>query len=196
MIEELDNAAAIWFPDGITPQTGDVFRNPDLATTLELLGEEGRAAFYEGEFAQTMDAYFKRIGADMRLEDLVAHKGEWVSPGSVHYHGYDVFELPPNGQGFAALQMLNILKQIDLRDYSRGSAEALHYMVEAKRLAFEDVARYYADPNFAEIPYESLLSEAYSMERFTLIDPVRAASAFGPGEPKLCLLYTSPSPRD
>ena len=126
LIEELDNAAAIWFPDGVTPQTGCVFRNPDLANTLELLGEQGRAAFYEGDLAEAMDAYFRRIGADMRLEDLVAHEGEWVTPGSVHYHGYDVYELPPNGQGFAALQMLNILKQIDLRDYPRGSAEAFH----------------------------------------------------------------------
>ena len=140
MIEELDNAAAIWFPDGTTPKTGDVFRNPDLANTLELLGEQGRAVFYEGELAEVMDAYFKRIGADMRREDLVAHQGEWVTPGSVHYHGYDVYELPPNGQGFAALQMLNILKQVDLRNYPRGSAEAFHYMVEAKRLAFEAVS--------------------------------------------------------
>ena len=185
LIEELDNAAAIWFPDGTTPQMGDVFRNPDLANTLELLGEKGRSAFYEGELAKAMDAYFKRIGADMRLEDFVAHRGEWVSPGSVHYHGYDVFELPPNGQGFAALQMLNILKQIDLRDYPRGSAEAFHYMVEAKRLAFEDVARYYADPASAEISFELLLSEAYGKERFALIDPARATPEFGPGEPKL-----------
>ncbi len=185
LIEELDNAAAIWFPDGTIPQTGDVFRNPDLANTLELLGKKGRTAFYEGELAKAMDAYFKRIGADMRLEDLVAHKGEWVTPGSVHYRGYDVYELPPNGQGFAALQMLNILKQIDLRDYPRGSAKSLHYMVEAKRLAFEDVARYYADPAFAEIPFESLLSEAYGKERFALIDPERATPEFGPGEPKL-----------
>ena len=185
LIEELDNAAAIWFPEGATPQAGDVFRNPDLANTLELLGEEGRAAFYEGELAEAMDAYFRRIGADMRFEDLAAHRGEWVTPGSVHYHGYDVYELPPNGQGFAALQMLNILKQVDLRDYPRGSAEALHYMVEAKRLAFEDVARYYADPAFMDMPLESLLSEVYGKERFALIDPKRATPEFGPGEPKL-----------
>ena len=185
LIEELDNAAAIWFPDGATPQAGDVFRNPDLANTLELLGEGGRTAFYEGKLAEAMDAYFKRIGADMRLEDLAAHEGEWVTPGRVHYHGYDVYELPPNGQGFAALQMLNILKQVDLRDYPRGSAEAFHYMVEAKRLAFEDVARYYADPDYADIPFEALLSEAYGKERFALIDPERATPAFGPGEPKL-----------
>lgn len=185
LIEELDNAAAIWFPNGATPQPGDVLRNPDLANTLELLGDEGRASFYEGELAEAMDAYFKRIGSDMRLADLAAHEGEWVTPGSVHYHGYDVYELPPNGQGFAALQMLNILKQIDLRDYPRGSAQAFHYMVEAKRLAFEDVARYYADPTFAPLSLEALLSDQYAQERFALIDPERAAPSFGAGEPKL-----------
>lgn len=185
LIEELDNAAALWFPKGKTPKSGEVFRNPDLANTLEILGNEGRAAFYQGRLAKVMDTYFKRIGADMRLKDLSTHQGEWVTPGSMHYHGYDVFELPPNGQGYAALQMLNILKQVDLRDYPRGSAAAFHYMVEAKRLAFEDVARYYADPEFADIPLESLLSEQYGKERFALIDPARATPEFGPGEPKL-----------
>jgi gamma-glutamyltranspeptidase/glutathione hydrolase len=136
LIEELDNANTIWFKGGIPPQTGQRLRNPDLANTLEIIGRDGRAAFYEGALAQAMDAYFRRIGADMRLEDLAAHRGEWVQPGSVHYHGYDVYELPPNGQGYAALQMLNILKQVDLRNYARESAELFHYMVEAKRLAF------------------------------------------------------------
>lgn len=132
-----------------------------------------------------MDAYFRRIGADMRLEDLAAHRGEWVQPGSVHYHGYDVYELPPNGQGYAALQMLNILNQVDLRNYARESAELFHYMVEAKRLAFEDVARYYADPAFAAAPLSALLSNEYARERFALIDPNKATPEFGPGEPKL-----------
>ncbi len=185
LIEELDNAADIWFPDGVTPQAGDIFRNPDLANTLEILGEEGRAAFYEGRLAKIMDAYFQRIGADLSLKDFLAHQGEWVTPGSVRYHGYDIYELPPNGQGFAALQMLNILKHIDLRDYPRGSAKTFHYLVEAKRLAFEDIARYYADPAFADIPLESLLSETYGKERFDLIDPERATPELGPGEPKL-----------
>ena len=103
LIEELDNAAAIWFPDG-TPQTGDVC-NPDLANTLELLGKRA-AGILRGRACRGDGRLFKRIGADMRLEDLAAHQGEWVTPGSVHYHGYDVYELPPNGQGFAALQML------------------------------------------------------------------------------------------
>ncbi len=185
LIEELDNANAIWFKGGVPPRVGQLFRNPDLANTLEIIALEGRAAFYEGELAQKMDAYFQRIGADMRLADLAAHRGEWVQPGSVHYRGYDVFELPPNGQGFAALQMLNLLKQIDLRQYPRGSAEVLHYMVEAKRLAFEDVARFYADPAFAAAPLSALLSDGYAQQRFALIDPEKATPAFGPGEPKL-----------
>ncbi len=185
LIEELDNANAIWFKGGVPPRVGQLFRNPDLANTLEIIALEGRAAFYEGELAQKMDAYFQRIGADMRLADLAAHRGEWVEPGSVHYRGYDVFELPPNGQGFAALQMLNLLKQIDLRQYPRGSAEVLHYMVEAKRLAFEDVARFYADPAFAVAPLSALLSDEYAQQRFALIDPEKATPAFGPGEPKL-----------
>ena len=185
LIEELDNANAIWFQGGIPPETGQRLRNPDLANTLEIIGRDGRAAFYEGALAQAMDAYFRRIGADMRLEDLAAHRGEWVQPGSVHYHGYDVYELPPNGQGYAALQMLNILNQVDLRNYARESAELFHYMVEAKRLAFEDVARYYADPAFAAAPLSALLSNEYARERFALIDPNKATPEFGPGEPKL-----------
>ena len=185
LIEDLDNANAIWFKGGVPPRVGQLFHNPDLANTLEIIALEGRAAFYEGELAQKMDAYFQRIGADMRLADLAAHRGEWVQPGSVHYRGYDVFELPPNGQGFAALQMLNLLKQIDLRQYPRGSAEVLHYMVEAKRLAFEDVARFYADPAFAVAPLSALLSDEYAQQRFALIDPEKATPAFGPGEPKL-----------
>ena len=184
-VEELDNARKLWFPDGVAPAAGDMFRNPDLARTLSILGSQGRDAFYKGELARTMAAYFERIGADMEYRDLAAHEGEWVQPASVNYKGYDVFELPPNGQGFAALQMLNILKNVDLTRWARGSAEVLHYMVEAKRLAFEDVARYYADPAFAEVPLAGLLSEDYGKERFALIDPQRATPAFGPGEPAL-----------
>ncbi len=185
MIEETDNAWRTYFADGRAPVAGEIFRNPDLATTLETLGEKGRDSFYRGDLARTMDAYFRRIGADMRYADLAAHRGDWVTPGSVNYRGYDLFELPPNGQGFAALQMLSILKNIDLSQWPRGSAEVFHYMTEAKRLAFEDVARYYADPEFAEIPLQGLLSDAYGKRRFDLIDPEKATPDFGPGEPML-----------
>jgi len=185
MVEETDNAQATYFANGRAPVAGEIFRNPDLGKTLETIGRDGRDAFYRGELARTMDSYFKRIGADMRYEDLAAHRGNWVDPGSVNYHGYDLYELPPNGQGYAALQMLSILKNVDLSQWSRGSAEVFHYMTEAKRLAFEDVARYYADPAYSNIPLQGLLSDEYGKKRFELIDPDKASPEFGPGEPVL-----------
>jgi len=176
MIGSYDNAKTTYFSDG-APQTGEIFRNPDLASTFELIAKKGRKGFYKGKIAKTIDAYMKRIGGDLRYEDFAAHKSEWVEPGCVDYRGYDVCELPPNGQGFAALQMLNILKNIDLTQWPRGSAEVTHYIVEAKRLAFEDVARYYADPDFADIPADTLLSDEYGRERFALIDPAKTMAA-------------------
>ncbi len=184
-IEELDNARATYLVDGKPPVAGQLFRNPDLANTLELLGAEGRDAFYTGSIATTIDAYMQRIGGDLRYADLAAHQGEWVTPGHVNYRGYDVFELPPNGQGYAALQMLAILEHVEVGKLERGGPEVLHYIVEAKRLAFEDVARWYADPAFASAPLEALLSDAYARERFGLIDEARASTNLGPGEPKL-----------
>ena len=184
-IEEFDNALATYFPGGSAPVAGEIFRNPDLANTLETLGTEGRDAFYSGSLARTMGSYFERIGAPMRYEDLAAHRGEWVEPGSVNYRGYDVYELPPNGQGFAALEMLSILKNVDLTQWSRGSAEVFHHMVEAKRLAYEDAARFYADPDMVDMPLEALLSDAYGRERFALIDPGKAAPTVAAGSPRL-----------
>ena len=128
-----------------------------------------------------MDAYFKRHNMDLDYADFAAHQGEWVQPLSVNYRGYDLFELPPNGQGMAALEMLSILKNVDLKQWPRGSAEVFHYMVEAKRLAFEDAARYYADPAFADIPVQELLTDAYGRERFALINPDQASPDFPPG---------------
>ena len=183
-INEFDNARATYFKDG-APGEGEIFKNPDLANTLNIIARKGRDAFYNGEIARTMDAYMKRIGGDLRLEDFAAHKSEWVDPGCVDYRGYDFCELPPNGQGFAALQMANILKNVDLSQWSRGSAEVLHYITEAKRLTFEDLGRYYADPAFADIPLEGLLSDDYGAARFALIDPKKANPAPAPGDPKL-----------
>src|SRR5690606_6129770 len=117
--------------------------------------------------------------------DLAAHHGEWVEPGHIDYRGYQIHELPPNGQGYAALQMLNILENVDFGQYPRGSAEVLHYITEAKRLAFEDVARYYADPAFSQAPLAALLSKSYARERFELIDLDAAMTTPGPGEPRL-----------
>lgn len=184
MINEFDNARATYFADG-PPKAGEIFKNPDLGKTLRIIAEKGRDAFYKGELAETMDAYMKRIGGDLRLEDFASHTSEWVEPGCVEYKTVELCELPPNGQGFAALQMANILKNVDLTQWDRGSAEVLHYITEAKRLAFEDLGRYYADPSFVDVPVEELLSDEYGKERFALIDPERANPNPKPGDFKL-----------
>lgn len=181
----LENIRETWFRGGRAPAAGEIFVNEGLANTLETIALEGRDAFYKGSLAKRMATYFESMEGGLAYEDFSDHRGDWVSPGSVNYRGYDLYELPPNGQGFAALQMLSILKNVDLTQWSRGSAEVFHYMVEAKRLAFEDVARYYADPEFSEIPLTGLLSDEYGRERFALIDPDKASASFGPGEPKL-----------
>ncbi|MEO1137351.1 MAG: gamma-glutamyltransferase [Pseudomonadota bacterium] len=183
-INEFENARETYFENG-PPTAGEIFRNPDLAKTYDVLARKGRDAFYGGELARTMDAYMRRIGGDLRYEDFAAHESEWVEPGCVDYRGYELCELPPNGQGFAALQMANILKNVDLSQWPRGSAEVLHYITEAKRLAFEDLGRYYADPDFVDIPVEALLSDEYGRKRFALIDPDVANPSPTPGDPRL-----------
>jgi gamma-glutamyltranspeptidase / glutathione hydrolase len=185
LIEELDNARHTYMPGGHTPAEGEIFKNPDLANTLSMLARDGRDAFYKGKIAHTIDAYFKRIGGDLRYEDFAAHHGEWVDPLSVDYRGYDVYELPPNGQGGAVLEMLQVLKAYDLKKMGPGSADALTAMLEAKRLAYEDLAKWYADPAFANVPMKGLISDAYANERRKLIDPTKANPNLGPGEPKL-----------
>ena len=178
---EFDNARATYFKDGRAPKAGEIFKNPDLGDTLERIGENGRDEFYAGETAKVMVDYLKRNGSAFTLEDFANHKSDWVDPACASYRdGFELCELPPNGQGFAALQMVNILKNVDLRQWERGSPEVLHYITEAKRLAYADVARFYADPDFAPFPME-LLSEEYGKERFALIDPDKATPVFEPG---------------
>ncbi len=185
LIEEFDNAKRTFLIDGRTPQQGETFRNPDLAHTYELIAKGGRDAFYKGPIAKTMDAYFRRIGGDLRYEDFAKHESEWVDPVSVNYRGYDLYELPPNTQGVAALEMLKILEGFDLRKMGRNSADALHVMVEAKRLAFADLAQYFADPAFYRAPIKTLISDSYIMQRRALIHMDRANENIGPGEVKL-----------
>ena len=185
LIEELDNARKTYLIDGHAPAEGEVFRNPDLAHTLTLLAQGGRDAFYKGAIAHTIDAYFKRIGGDLRYTDFANFHGEWVTPQSVDYHGYDVYELPPNGQGFATLEMLNILKGFDLKKMGAGSADALTAEIEAKRLAYEDLAKFYADPRFVNVPMKGLLSEKYADTRRKLISLSHANPHIGPGDPRL-----------
>ncbi len=189
LIEEFDNAKHTYLiPDahgGHTPVQGEIFKNPDLAHTLTLIADGGRDVFYKGAIAHTMDAYFRRIGGDLRYEDFAAHHGEWVTPLSVNYRGYGVYELPPNGQGGAVLEMLQILKGYDLKKMGWGSADTLTALLEAKRLAFEDLAKWYADPKFAHVPMKGLLSDKYAEMRRKLISLAHANPNIGPGDPRL-----------
>jgi gamma-glutamyltranspeptidase/glutathione hydrolase len=171
--------------DGRAPAKGEIWRNPNLARTLSTIARGGRDAFYKGEIARTIGDYFKANGGFLSYEDLAAHRGEWVEPVSTNYRGYDVWELPPNGQGIAALQMLNILEAYDLKAMGFGSAEYVHTFVEAKKLAFEDRARFYADPGFHKTPLRWLLSKEYAAERRKLISPERAAQTVEAGHPPL-----------
>ena len=185
LIEELDNARHTYLIDGHTPAQGEVFKNPDLANTLSEIATGGRDAFYKGAVAHTIDAYFKRIGGDLRYSDFADYHGEWVDPQSVDYRGYSVYELPPNGQGFAVLEMLQILKHFDLKKMGVGSADALTAEIEAKRLAYEDLAKFYADPRFADVPMKGLISDAYGAVRAKEVQLDHANPNIGPGDPKL-----------
>ena len=182
---EIENFKALFMPGGRTPDEGQIFRNPALAGTYERIARNGREGFYGGETAATIDAYMRRIGGPLRREDLSSHRSEWVEPVSISYRGYDVYELPPNGQGIAVLQMLNILEGFDLAAMGHNSADSLHVLVEAKKLVFEDRARFYADPAFISVPVEGLLSKAYAAKRRTLIDMHKASADFKPGDPML-----------
>jgi gamma-glutamyltranspeptidase/glutathione hydrolase len=168
---------------GRTPAKGDIFKNPDLAKTLRLIGEKGRDAFYKGDIAAKIDAFMRANGGFLRKADFEKHTSTWVEPVSTNYRGYDVFELPPNGQGIAALQMLNVLEGFDLRAMGRNSPETLHTMVEAKKIAWADRAKFYADPDFAKIPLAGLISKPYAAERRKLIDPNHAAKQVEAGKP-------------
>ena len=159
--------------DGKAPEEGDIFKNPALANTYRMLAKDGRDAFYKGEIAKTIASFIKSQGGFLSEEDLANHKSEWVEPVSTNYRGYDVWELPPNGQGIAALQILNILEGYDLAKYGFGSTEHIHYFTEAKKLAFEDRAKYYADPAFNNIPVDQLISKEYAEERRKLISDTR-----------------------
>lgn len=172
----------IYMPNGNAPQKGEIFKNPYLANTLEKIANGGRDVFYKGEIARKIDEYMKRQGGFLSYDDLASHTSEWIEPVSTNYRGYDVWELPPNGQGIAALQILNILEQYDIASMGFGSAEYLHVLIEAKKLAFEDRAKYYADPSFANVPVEQLISKEYALKRKELINPNRAARSYTPGE--------------
>src|ERR1043166_5490033 len=167
---------------GRTPAKGDIFKNPHLARTLRLIAEKGRDVFYKGEIAEKIDAFMRANGGFLRKTDLEKHTSTWIDPVSVNYRGYDVFELPPNGQGIATLQMLNILQGFDLAKMGRNSPDTLHTMIETKKIVWADRAKYYADPAFAKIPLQQLLSKVYAAERRKLIDPSHAAKTVAAGK--------------
>ena len=171
-----------YMPGGKTPAKGEIFKNPYLANTLEKIASEGRDAFYKGDIARTIARYIKDQGGFLTYEDLADHYSEWVEPVTVNYRGFDIWELPPNGQGIAALQILNILEGYDIAAMGFGSKEYIHAFVEAKKIAYEDRAKYYADPAFNELPVELLISKEYAAQRRALINPDRAARTYPAGE--------------
>ena len=168
------NAAKTYLPAGRAPRPGEVFRNPDLAWTLTQIATEGPKAFYRGDIAQRLLACSNRHGGAMTAADLTEFSAEWVAPISTTYRGWSISELPPNGQGVAALVMLNILENFPLGDYGHNSVEALHLMIEAKKLAYADMIRYVADPRTVNVPVAGMLSKAYARDRAALIDRAQA----------------------
>ena len=167
--------------NGKAPQKGQVFKNPGLANTYKIIANKGRDGFYKGKVAKTIADFIKSQGGFLSYEDLANHKSEWVKPVSTNYRGYDVWELPPNGQGIAALQMLNILEGFDFSKIPFGSAEHIHLVTEAKKLVFEDRAKYYADMKFSQVPVDKLISKAYAAERRKLINRKRASANYKAG---------------
>lgn len=172
--KDYDNFQALYAPGGKAPAKGDIFRNPELAKTLTLIAENGRDAFYKGEIAREIATYSTKVGGFFQYEDFAGYRSEWVEPLSVNYRGYDVWELPPNGQGMAVLQMLNMLEKFDLKFMGHNTAQYLHTLIEIKKIVYEDRARFYADPKFAELPIKKLLSREYAEERLKLFDPQKA----------------------
>jgi gamma-glutamyltranspeptidase/glutathione hydrolase len=183
-LQEYPGFRETYMPGGQTPGKGEIFRNPYLANTLEKIAREGRDAFYKGDIARTIARYMKDQGGFLSYEDLAGHTSRWVEPLSVSYRGYELWELPPNGQGTAALQIMNILEGYDIASMGFGSLDYIHTFVEAKKLAFEDRAKFYADPDFNELPVEELISKEYARERRELIDPEKSARTYPAGEPE------------
>lgn len=182
LLKDYPGFAEVFMPGGKAPSKGEIFRNPYLANTYRLLASNGRDVFYKGEVAEEIVNYVKQQGGFLSMRDMQDHSSEWITPISTNYRGYDVWELPPNGQGTAVLQMLNILENYDVAKMGFGSPEYMHLFIEAKKLAFEDRAKYYSDPAFNELPIEQLISKAYGKERAGLIDPNRAGRSYPAGE--------------
>jgi gamma-glutamyltranspeptidase / glutathione hydrolase len=184
LLKTESNAAATLLIDGRVPRLGEVFRNPDVAHSLELIAAQGRDGFYKGDIAQRILATSSRLGGSMSADDLAEFSSEWVEPISTTYRGWTVYEIPPNGQGIAALMMLNMMETFPLAKYGQNSTDALHVMIEAKKLAYADMYRYVADQKFSQVPVEGMLSKDYAARRAKLIDMTKANCNVSPGEPE------------
>lgn len=194
---EAPTLAETFMPSGKPPKCGDLFRNHGLAETYRLLAREGAAAFYQGEIAERIVRFSERNGGRFSREDFASHTADWIEPASTSYRGFDVWELPPNGQGIAVLQMLNILESFDIGSLEPGSAAHLHLLIEAKKLVYEDRATYYTDPAFEKIPLEWLISKEYAQKRARQIDPHRASDDVLPGcAPGSDTIYLATSDRE
>jgi gamma-glutamyltranspeptidase/glutathione hydrolase len=178
------NAAATFLVKGKAPQLGDVFQNPDLAHSLGLIADGDRDAFYKGDIGRRIVAYSAALGGTMTAEDLADYSSEWVEPISTTYHGWTVYEIPPSGQGIAALEMLNIMENFPLAQFGQHSPDGLHAMIEAKKLAYADMLRYVADPRASRVPVAGMLSKDYAAQRAKLIDMAKANCAVAPGKPE------------
>ena len=179
--QSYENFSDVWMPNGSSPKKGEIFKNPYLAKTYKLIAKTYGRSFYEGDTASSIIEILNKNGNPMMISDLEGFEPEWIDPVSTNYRGYDVWELPPNGQGIAALQILNILENFDIREMGFDSAEYIHVFTEAKKLAFEDRAQYYADPNFSKIPTQKLISKDYARERLELIDLNAAGRSYDAG---------------
>ena len=167
--------------NGRAPVEGELWKNPDLAQSYERIAKEGRAGFYEGEVAERMARFVQEHGGYLTVEDLASHRGEWVEPVSTNYRGVDVWQLPPNGQGLAVLQILNIMEGYPVRDWGFGSTELLHHFIEAKKQVFEDRARDYVDPEFHKVPIRDLISRERADLQRSAISPEKAARSIDTG---------------
>jgi len=180
--KDYPNFSDVWMPNNKSLQKGDIFKNGDLANTYLSIAESYGSSFYSGTLAKSMTEFIQEQGGYLTINDMKSFQPQWVEPVSTNYRGYDVWELPPNGQGIAALQILNILEQYDLRSMGHNSAELIHIFTEAKKLAYEDRAKYYADPNFNSIPVNELISKTYAKQRNKLINPTQAAKSYLAGK--------------
>lgn len=184
-LQQFPDTAKTYYPGGIAPKEGELFKNPYLAKSYRLIAEQGRDAFYKGEIARRIVDYSEKNGGHFSLRDFEEHASEWVEPVTTNYRGYDVWQLPPNGQGLCVLQMLNILEGYDLKALGSDSPEYLHLFLEAKKLSYADRARHFADPAFGPLPVQQMASKEYAAERRKFIDPSRAATGYPPGDFRL-----------